>query len=257
MMTPRDSGTAGPSEPALTPEAAQAKINEVMSNPDDLYHQHPSRLGRPERVAEVTKLFEAAYPERPAGGEEPPASAPPGKQQENVGAISPEALGQALGPRPDGEAWNDRFLRIASESAQTLDASAADAAGIINYCEAQLSEEPFDPKATETTLREKWGQKYEREIAAAKLAVLRVDRSVWTGFLEFLDDSGLGDDPVLVAWFAERGRPLLEALEKLHAVYRDPKHPYHGRFAGTPAHEKAVSEVQDLFQKVCGTLPVG
>lgn len=47
----------------MTPDEAKAKIAEIYANPDDLYHaKFQAKPGHAERVAEVEKLYQLAYP---------------------------------------------------------------------------------------------------------------------------------------------------------------------------------------------------
>jgi hypothetical protein len=47
----------------VTPEEAKTKIAEITRNPEDLYHaKFQGKPGHDERVAEVERLYQVAYP---------------------------------------------------------------------------------------------------------------------------------------------------------------------------------------------------
>lgn len=178
----QDPGPVGTSEPELTPEAARGKINEVMSNADDLYHQHPSRLGRPERVAEVTKLFEAAYPE---GAEEPP----PG--YDHI-------------PAPVGQEYNPEAVEAFRTEAQKLGVRVWEAdhwIGRLFGPEPQTA--PPTVQAGEAVLRQEWRESYAENLALARAFRDRLPEEIRERLLE-----RYGNDPGTIVRCCEYERAL-------------------------------------------------
>jgi hypothetical protein len=83
----------------------------------------------------------------------------------------------------------------------------------------------------------------------------------------FLEKSGLGNNPVLVKFFARVGHELLEdqlvgeggdviggegAKAEIAKIMGDPKHPYFNR--SHPEHEAALKKMTGLYQIAYGTI---
>lgn len=236
MGTPRDSGPAGPSEPALTPEAAQAKINEMKSNPEDLYHAHPSKLGRPERVAEVTRLFQIAYPE-PSPGEEPSSTTPPEKAEAVVELPLP--------PMPEGQAWDPHGLKAFEELANELDLPRETAVKVLALEAECCRQEPPSSEETLALLREEWGQAFDEKLAAARWLVQNLVPLALQGALE---RSRLGDHPAMIRLAAAEGERRLAMLRQDGQLVAEIGR--HGQ--GSPGYEAAVAKRDAVYKQVYG-----
>ena len=109
-------------------------------------------------------------------------------------------------------------------------------------------------------LKKDWGGAYEAKVKAAQAAVAHFTD---TDFKEYLDESGLGNDPNLIKTFAKIGETLTEdqfkesgpvklgttptdAQAQINTVMGDPNHAYHNK--NHPNHKNAVAEVQRMYQ---------
>lgn len=118
------------------------------------------------------------------------------------------------------------------------------------------------------TLKKEWGAQYDRNLALAQRVVSHLGGP---DVLQTLDASGLGNDPALIRLFARVGRVMAEAQmipgevegvpgpeearATLAKIMSDPNHAYQPKFAGTPAHDEAIKEVQRLHELIFGMLP--
>lgn len=113
-------------------------------------------------------------------------------------------------------------------------------------------------------LKTEWGTAYDQNLARAKKVVNSLgDKKL----LDFLDNSGAGDDPAIIKLFAKVGQTLwgedslvgesgggssvmtpAEAKEATNKIMADMKHPYH--LKDHPGHKAAVAEVQQLFKSM-------
>lgn len=109
-------------------------------------------------------------------------------------------------------------------------------------------------------LNKEWGQGFDKNMSAAKTVIKEFgDES----FVNYLNESGLGDDPKLARFLANIGKNLredsfkdeavahvgmtpLEAKSTYTKIMGDANHPY--RNAQHPDHKNAVMEVNKLFE---------
>jgi len=109
-------------------------------------------------------------------------------------------------------------------------------------------------------LKEEWGKSYDRNIQLAQIAVRSIDDS---GFMEYLDQSGLALNTQLIRAFAKLGQSMHEeaqiidgdsksplqssrdsATQRLAEIYEDPNNPIYHK--SHPAHERVRQEVRQL-----------
>lgn len=129
---------------------------------------------------------------------------------------------------------------------------------------AKTSELDNEAKTQLANLQKEWGQGYDKQIALARLAVKDVGID---GFQEYLDSSGLGNDPMIIKAMASFGKLLgedrlrgeaggrfgktpNEVKGEIADIRGNPKHPY---FDHThPGHRNAVSQMEDLYKQLSG-----
>jgi len=117
-----------------------------------------------------------------------------------------------------------------------------------------------DLAEAENSLKADWGEKYDANLAMAQRAVVELGSE---DLLTYLDESGLGNDPKLLSFFAGLGSKMLESTglegqgqsagqtpEELQAeigelmssnAYTDKK---------DPGHNAAVSKMQKLYERL-------
>lgn len=147
-----------------------------MPQSDDDWQETFNRLGRPEDAAGYD--FTAA--QLPEGVEVPEAT-----QLAIRGALHQSGLNNA-----QAESVYNFITGQMAESAEGI----------------QAEEKEFRD-ATEAKLKEQWGDTYPEKLAIAKRAVEVLGDD---DILQYMEDSGLGDDPILIKFFAEIGDKLLE-----------------------------------------------
>jgi hypothetical protein len=126
-------------------------------------------------------------------------------------------------------------------------------------------ESAYSSKEQEVTkgweeLNKEWGNGFEKNMSAAKTVIKEFgDES----FVNYLNESGLGDDPKLARFLANIGKNLREdsfkeeaishvnmtpseAKSAYNKIIADPNHPY--RNSSHPDHKNAVMEVNKLFE---------
>jgi hypothetical protein len=108
-------------------------------------------------------------------------------------------------------------------------------------------------------LNKEWGLGFEKNMAAAKSVIKEFGDE---GFVNYLNESGLGDDPKLAKFLAQIGSNLREdsfqenvstrhgmtpqeAKASYTKIIGDVNHPY--RNSNHPDHKNAVEEVSKLF----------
>jgi hypothetical protein len=100
-------------------------------------------------------------------------------------------------------------------------------------------------------LREEWGEKYESKVEAAKAVVHK-----HPALIDALEESGLGDDPRMIRFFAELGEEMgaggakdddagermspEAAKQAIEKMLKDEEHPYHDK--RKPGHKEAVKK---------------
>ena len=132
--------------------------------------------------------------------------------------------------------------------------------------QSQISNE-YDTRVLEgiNSLKQEWGMAYDSKIRAARAAVKHFGED--QKLSEYLDESGLGNDPKLIKLFAKLGETLKEdvvkgaedsadgmftpdrAKSEIQAIQKDPaymdiKH---------PNHKEVVEKMQRFFKMAYGT----
>ena len=124
-----------------------------------------------------------------------------------------------------------------------------------------------DQKAIESkekleALRKEWGQGFDTKTLAARAAIKQFDDEENT-FSEYLNTSGLGNDPILIKFFNKIGESMNEdsfkgdsianigktpeqAQAEINSIFGNPKHPHN--VADHPEHDSAVKEMKKLFE---------
>ena len=110
-------------------------------------------------------------------------------------------------------------------------------------------------------LREEKGKDWEPFIRSARLGLKAIGDD---GFVEYLEESGLGDNPKVITAMAKLGEKLVEdkilgetsalgttteaSQQFIDGVWSNPEHPAH--HANHPLHKKAVRELQEHYANV-------
>lgn len=112
-------------------------------------------------------------------------------------------------------------------------------------------------------LKKEWSQDFDKNIALARMAVKDVGGEDLTAYLE---ESGLGNDPVIISFMAKVGKLLgedkligedsrkfggqdrNEMKQEIEQTMSDYSHPYHD--SNHPGHRAAVERMKTLFQKM-------
>ena len=108
-------------------------------------------------------------------------------------------------------------------------------------------------------LKEEWGNAFNDKILAAQRAFSTYGNE---DISAYLDETGLGNNPMILKLFAEIGASLgedafkgqaktgantpVEAQGKIDAIMDNSEHPYH--IQGHMGHTNAVNEVEKLFE---------
>jgi len=115
-----------------------------------------------------------------------------------------------------------------------------------------------------TGLKEDWGEGFDRNVHRAQ-SVIKLFDGEENKFKEYLDESGLGNDPQLIRFLAKVGESLKEdtfqpsivnnfglsaedAQRKINEVMGNFDHPYHK--AEHIGHNQAVADMKKLFESV-------
>lgn len=205
-----DAKTGGPQEgaspaPFVVPEnylRGNEKLFEPIKTQDDLYKtfiNSQRMIGRgiflpddkaspEERAAALDKVFaRLGRPEKPDGYELPPLR--------------------------EGQAWDDRviaeFKHVAHRAGLTKDQVTA---VLSFYRDKVLSDLMPDPiqraREVEAKLVEKWGEAvFQKRVAEASAAARMIGGEA---FLQWLDETGLGNEPALIEFLAKVGREMVE-----------------------------------------------
>jgi hypothetical protein len=112
-------------------------------------------------------------------------------------------------------------------------------------------------------LEKEWGEEFNKNLSAAR-AVLREYAD--EDFVNYLNETGLANDPKLVKLFSRIGGNLLEesikgnratafehpeqVQQRVNSILSDPKHPYND--ASHPNHAAAVKEVSAMYERMYG-----
>lgn len=113
-------------------------------------------------------------------------------------------------------------------------------------------------------LKTEWGAKFDEKLGMAARAVKELGGDELKTMLE---DTGLGNHPVLVKLFAKIGESMMEdtiiagdthmedsskeAIQlKIDAIRRDPKHPFNDSKASPAAREAALKEMSGMYKQL-------
>lgn len=172
------------------------------------------------------------------------------KFEDKTGLIKPEfvdkfkeqALKAGVLPK-QAQALLDWFVGTNSEQAQAL---------------AQQAQQ--EQATVRESLKKEWGEAYNKNLVAANMVLKEFGQG--EEFAKFLDESGFGDNPHVIKFFAKlgnqmfedqlkgaqsRGGPAItpaEAESKIQQIMGDTKHPYWDR--NHPNHRAAVEEMSKL-----------
>ena len=222
----------------MTPAQAEARLHEIRADGDSPYYDK-SKPGHDEMVGQVNTLTSIAIREAP------PASAPDeGSDRaplEGLPEFPPEAHTE------DGERqWHTETVQEYQAAAVELGFTGTDAMQWLDYYAKSFARPLPDPDETLATLRKEWGPDFERKLNSAWLAAQRLPSSVHL----HLNESGLGDDPVLIRRMAEIGeqKGMSAAYEQMQKLKEDSA--YWDRH--DPRHKAAVDEMQRLAKQAYG-----
>lgn len=114
-------------------------------------------------------------------------------------------------------------------------------------------------------LKKEWGEGYDKQIALARMAVREVGGN---DFVEYMNKSGMGNDPQLIRFMAKMGKALgedklrgdtsgrmggmtpEEINDEINRITLDPGSPYHD--SGHMMHKTTVDKVAALYKKLYG-----
>jgi len=202
--TPGDEGTPGALAPAQRDER-RAVLREEMLGLERGSPGWRSRFEEYERLLlEGEPDPEEVSPEPSPAEEAAPIDVDVTADDEHEAAAVVDAF--AL---PEGLTWNAELL--AAGHAVARDALGAEggpvwADVVTTIRDAALSGPPPTSEACRAVLQGRWGGAYETRLAAARAVARRLP----VAMLDFLDDSGLGDHPAVVARFADVAERLAE-----------------------------------------------
>jgi hypothetical protein len=111
-----------------------------------------------------------------------------------------------------------------------------------------------------TELKKEWGQGYDKEVAKARAAVKEFGDEKLT---KYLNDSGLGNDPMLIRLLAKAGAVLgedkirgdgggrmgktpAEIQREINVVMGNPGHPYFDQTH--PGHKQAIADMSEMYK---------
>lgn len=200
------------------------------------------------------------------------------------------------GPNDGPEAWNEVFQKLGlpqqkndylreipglevadqnlfnsfKEKAFELGILPKQAAEILKWnaqMQAQQQEETqrtvqMTQSQTIETLKQEWGQTFEPKLGQAKAALEAFGDP---DIVNFLNETRLGDDPIIIKFFAKLGESMIDdaikgepqdpyggrltpsqAQERINDIMADMTHPYFHK--DSPKHESSVAEMQKYFQ---------
>lgn len=180
----------------------------------------------------------------------------------------PEAAdkyGTAMPDLPEGYAWDtgqmESFFKTAhkaglstSQAQVLVDWYAADQRGVLKAGGEALA-------VAETALKDEWKAAYPKNLGLAKAAAREIGGKE---LIDLLDQTGLGNHPVILKAFAKLGRSYAEdglisgefegvptnaeVQKQISVILNDRKHPYFT--ANMPGHTEAVEEMARLHQLV-------
>ena len=269
-------------EEGLTPEAKSAREQLTVALADPAHPAlNPTDPRHAEASAELKRLHAAAYLEPMAEHGGPP----PGEAEEGETPADLPTL-------PEGFQWEATDMAEFRVLAEELAVPPAAQARVLEWEAACCAQGPPDQQKTVAALRAEWGESFEQTARAIRWFMeTRVPRSLHAA----LERNGLGNHPGMVRLVANvavpefaRAFPQLSrgpqaaplehekrpwssrrfrfrgarettsqptAQEQIASIRADTRHPYH--HPGDRRHGEAVSQMEQLYQRVYGTRPVG
>lgn len=165
--------------------------------------------------------------------------------------------------RVEGLNYNEALESKILEQAHRLGLNHQQASELVNWTAQDHAESVAALReSTEQTLKQEWGQAYDKNIALAQRGLRAfADKEL----LELIDSTGLGNHPAMIRLAHSIGSALGEdsaigsggtgntmtpadAKSQIGRIMADPNHLYHAQHAGKPGHKEAVAEMQRLFQ---------
>ncbi len=219
----------------MTPAQAEARLNEIRADGDSPYYDK-SKQGHDDMVRQVNTLTSIAIREAP-----PVSASDEGSDRtplEGLPEFPPEAHTE------DGQMrWHTETVQEYQAAAVELGFTGTEAMHWLDYYAKSFSRDLPDPEQTLTTLRQEWGADFGRKVNSAILAAQRLPYSVRL----HLNESGLGDDPVLIRRMAEIGeqKGMSAAFEQIQKLKEDSA--YWDRH--DPRHKAVVNEMQRLAKQ--------
>lgn len=136
--------------------------------------------------------------------------------------------------------------------------------GYTKFSEARLGKQATEMQAGLDTLKKEWGGAWDNNLSSATRAVKELGGEELS---KVLDETGLGNHPVLVKFFAKLGKEIteepvivgdateqqssLDAIQtKINAIMADPKHPYRDGRASQQARDAALREMQGYYKQI-------
>jgi len=129
-----------------------------------------------------------------------------------------------------------------------------------NELDSQDREQQDTIESSIRTLKTDWGSSYDARVRAAQAAVQHFGDD---NLREYLDSTGIGNDPSLIKVFSKIGETLSDdnfkgqadsgsygrtpqqAQAEINEIMANPKHPYFDK--NHPNHQKALEDMQRLF----------
>lgn len=172
------------------------------------------------------------------------------------------------GTLPETMAWDDQFFNSFREAAHQAGLTTKQAQQMTDwYTRSMWDTDKSNIAAANETMKAlevEWGGAYKRNLALSQRAAAEYGGPE---MVDFLEKSGLGNNPVLVKFFARLGHEMLEssligeggdlvgaegAKAQIDKIMGDKDHPYHKK--NHPEHEAAVAKVTGLYQIAYNTI---
>lgn len=167
--------------------------------------------------------------------------------------------------RPSNGEWDDKTEKKFLMQAHTMGLTNKQVQGIFDwlgtFTDEALREGGIRLEKTTEELQKEWGSNYARNVAYAQRTVQQVGGDE---IKQLLDDTGLGNHPAFVRFFAKIGKELAEdgiipggimgipgreeALQKIAELKNDRKGPYWD--VNHPDHITTIQKVEELYKLV-------
>ncbi len=171
-------------------------------------------------------------------------------------------------PKIEGFQWDDNKLASAKSEMHKAGFTNDQVKAALKIFSEQVStmNPPLNPEESKAKLIEEYGSEsmYTRNMAAAQKAVRQFGDD---SFVEWFEQTGLGNHPEFIKFVAKIGRELsehgaadgsvstvmtaAEAQKKVHEILNDKNDVYHSRL-GTPGRQERINEVLDLHRIISG-----